>query len=209
MARAAAFNTIDVDTNEQHWHCQKHCYNSPHDWLYKHELLSWLHPLSVSGEQFATAADGRNTFQQVAWCVRRMLIQVRTQHRGRLILYRTRSRRHWGSVSDIASVPSWLAVCCPNHMNCVLFVFSFSRFDDIHLSSSSMHAVICGTYVTHDEAGVWMKSYVSSAYECGVIPWRRAISITSAAYSRNYGPHDAALWYATNNYWFWWWWWIE
>ena len=28
-----------------------------------------------------------------------------------------------------------------NHMNCVSFVLSFSRFDNIHLSSSSMHAI--------------------------------------------------------------------
>ena len=48
--------------------------------------MSWLHPLSVSGEQCAAAADGRKIFQQVAWCVRRMLIQDPIQHGGRLIL---------------------------------------------------------------------------------------------------------------------------
>ena len=95
------------------------------------------------------------------------------------------------SISTPWRVGVWYRICAfvtccllPNHMDCVLFVFSFSRFD-IHLSSSSMHAVIRGICVTHDEAGVWMESCVSSAYESGVIQWRRAISITSAAYSRN------------------------
>ena len=114
-----------------------------------------------------------------------MLIQDRTQHRGRLILYRTRSRCHRGSESDITSVSSCLAVCYSTTSNAFCFVLSFNRFDDIHLSISSMHAVIRGTYVTHDEAGAWMESCMSSAYECGVIPCRRAISITSAVYSRN------------------------
>ena len=75
--------------------------------------MSWLHPLTVFGEKCATASDGRNIFQQVAWCIPRMFIQDRTQHRGKLILCRTRSRRQRGSGSDIVYVHSWLAVCCP------------------------------------------------------------------------------------------------
>ena len=80
-----------------------------------------------------------------------------------------------------------LVTCCllPNHMNYIVLVLSFSRCDNIHLSSSLMHVVIRGICTAHDAAGVRMGSSVSSAYECGVIPWQWVIPITLVVYSRN------------------------
>ena len=98
-----------------------------------------------------------------------MLIQDRTQHRGKLFC----------TVLDIDAIEGHgltLYLCLRDLLSAVqphelrFVCVELQSVYDIHLSSFSMHAVIRGIRVTHDEAGVRMKSCVSSAYECGVIP---------------------------------------